>query len=56
MTGSSRPNLPKNTMENGKLKATHVQDRIHSTSEPTTSMNSSKQTYAEVVNGSSSFF
>ena len=43
MTGSSR------------LKATHVQDGIHSTSEPTTSINPPKQTYAEVVNGCSSF-
>ena len=55
MTCSSRPNLPKNNRENENLKATHVQDRIYLTSEPTTSMNSSKQTYAEVVNGSSSF-
>ena len=55
VTGSSRPNLPKNNRENGKLKATHVQNRIHSTSEPITSKNSTKQTYAEVVNESSSF-
>ena len=55
MTGSSRPNLPKNNREIGKLKSTHVQDRINSTSEPITSKNSTKQTYAEVVNGSSSF-
>ena len=55
VTGSSRPNLPKNNRENGKLKATHVHDCIHSTSEPLTSKNSTKQTYAEVVNGSSSF-
>ena len=55
VTGSSRPNLPKNNRENEKLMATHVQDCIHSTSEPTTSMNSAKQTYAKVVNGSSSF-
>ena len=33
----------------------HVQDHIHLTSEPTTSMNYSKQIYAEVVNRSSSF-
>ena len=55
VTGSSRPNLPKNNREIGKLKSTHVQDRINSTSEPITSKNSTKQTYAEVVNGSSSF-
>ena len=55
MTGSSRPNLPKNIGANGKLKAPHVQERIHLTSKPTTSMDSPKQTYAEVVNGGSSF-
>ena len=55
MTGSSRPNLPKNNRVNEKPKATHVQDRIHSTAEPTTSINSPKQTYAEVENGDSSF-
>ena len=52
VTGSSRPNLLKNNMDNGKLKATHIQDRINSTPEPITSKNSTKQTYAEVVNGS----
>ena len=55
MARSSSPNLPKNNRENEKLKATHVQDRIYSTSESTTSINSPKQTYAEVVNGGSSF-
>ena len=55
VTGSSRPNLPKNNRVNEKPKATHVQDRIHSAAEPTTSINSPKQTYAEVVNGGSSF-
>ena len=55
MTGSSRPNLPINIGANGKLKVPHVQERIHLTSKPTTSMDSPKQTYAEVVNGDSSF-
>ena len=50
VTGSSRPNLSKNNRGNEKLKATHVQDCIHSTSESTISINSPKQTYAEVVN------
>ena len=56
MTGSSRPNLSKNIGANEKLKAPHVQERIHLTSKPYTSMDSPKQTYAEVVNGGSSFF
>ena len=70
VTGSSRPNLPKNIGVNEKLKASHVQERIHLTSKPTTSIDSPKQTYAdsdlifrrtllgydaEVVNGGSSF-
>ena len=55
MTDSSRSNLPKSNRVNEKPKATHIQDRIHSTAEPTTSINSPKQTYAEVVNGGSSF-
>ena len=55
VTGSSRPNLPKNNRENEKLKETHVQDCIHSMSEPTTLMNSYKQTYADIVTGNSSF-
>ena len=38
-----------------KLKAPQVQERIHLMSKPTTLMDSPKQTYAEVVNGGSSF-
>ena len=55
VTGFRRPNLPKNNRVNEKSTATHVQDRIHSTAEPTTSINSPKETYAEVVNEGSSF-
>ena len=55
VTGSSRPNLPKNNRVNEKPKATHAQDCIYLTAEPTTSINSPKQTYAEVINGGSSF-
>ena len=49
VTGSSRPNLPKNNRDNEKLKVTNVQDHNRYMSEPTTSMNSHKQTYAEVL-------
>ena len=55
MTGSSRPNLPKNIGANEKLKTPHVQERIYLMSKPTTSIDSPKQTYAEAVNGGSSF-
>ena len=55
VTGSSRPNLPKNIGAIEKLKTPHVQERIHLTSKPTTSIDSPKQTYAEVLNGGSSF-